>query len=82
MSQLSIIVSICQPIHKFWDKNTPGQCPISPNISLFGAHIPHLLIEVGILICPMVEIYKLHLPRAKKIAVAVMFASGLLYVTV
>ena len=44
--------------------------------------IPHVLIELAILICPMVEINRLQLKRQQKIAVGMMFTSGLLYVSV
>ena len=47
-------------------------------MSLFGAGIPHFIIEIAILICPMLEIWKLHLPLKRKLAVAAMFFSGFL----
>jgi hypothetical protein len=46
--------------------------------SLFAAGIPHFIIEVAILSCPLIEIWRLHLSTAKKFAVAAMFASGFL----
>jgi|TARA_R110002003_G_scaffold122_1_gene10995 hypothetical protein len=46
--------------------------------SLFAAGIPHFVLEVAILVCPLVEIWKLHLPMAKKLVVGAMFMSGLL----
>ena len=45
-------------------------------MSLFGAGIPHFIIELLILICPLIEIWKLHLPWKRKLAVATMFLSG------
>ena len=45
-------------------------------MSLFGAGIPHFIIELAILLCPLIEIWKLHLPLKRKLAVAVMFVSG------
>jgi hypothetical protein len=47
-------------------------------LSLFAASIPHFVLEVAILLCPLIEIYRLHISAARKIAVAAMFASGLL----
>lgn len=47
-------------------------------ISLFGTGIPHFVLEVAILLCPLVEIWKLQMRMSKKIAVAAMFMSGLL----
>ncbi len=46
-------------------------------MSLFGAGIPHFIIEFAILICPLFEIWKLHLPIKRKLAVAVMFSAGI-----
>ena len=45
-------------------------------MSLFGAGIPHFIIELAILLCPLIEIWKLHLPVKRKLAVAVMFIAG------
>ncbi|KAJ4985281.1 hypothetical protein SVAN01_09226 [Stagonosporopsis vannaccii] len=67
----------CTPIHKFWDSGVPGTCPLTPMMSLFGAGIPHFIIELAILVCPLFEIWKLHLPIKRKLAVAVMFSAGL-----
>lgn len=47
-------------------------------MSLFGAGIPHFVLEVAILFCPVVEIWKLHMRTSKKIAVIAMFMSGIL----
>jgi hypothetical protein len=47
-------------------------------LSLFGAGIPHFILEVAILLCPLIEIWRLHLATLKKLAVAAMFTSGLL----
>jgi hypothetical protein len=68
----------CQPIRKFWNEEVPGTCPLTPMMSVFAAGIPHFIIEIAILLCPLFEIWRLHLPFARKIAVAAMFASGLL----
>jgi hypothetical protein len=68
----------CQPINKFWNKAVPGNCPLTPMLSLFGAGIPHFILEVAILLCPLVEIWRLHMATTKKLAVAVMFTSGIL----
>jgi hypothetical protein len=68
----------CQPTQKLWDRNLPGKCYLTPMMSLFGAGIPHLIFEIAILLCPLVVIWRLHLPTPQKLAVAVMFASGVL----
>ncbi|KAH7079321.1 hypothetical protein BKA63DRAFT_508165 [Paraphoma chrysanthemicola] len=78
ITRVGLILSQCQPIQKFWHQDLPGICPITPMMSLFATSIPHLILELAILICPLFEIYKLHLPKDKKLGVAVMFTSGLL----
>jgi hypothetical protein len=76
--RVALICSQCQPINKFWDKDIPGTCPLTPMLSLFGAGIPHFILEVAILLCPLVEIWRLHLATPKRLAVAAMFTSGIL----
>ncbi|RMZ72310.1 integral membrane [Pyrenophora seminiperda CCB06] len=68
----------CQPIHKFWHQEVPGKCPIPAMMSLFGSSIPHFMLEVGILICPLYEISRLHVTTARKYALAAMFWAGTL----
>ncbi|CAN9301116.1 unnamed protein product [Alternaria alternata] len=76
--RVTLISMQCQPIRRFWHKDIPGKCPLTPMLSLFAASIPHFILEVAILLCPLIEIYRLHISAARKIAVAAMFASGLL----
>ncbi|KAF3045555.1 hypothetical protein E8E12_009776 [Didymella heteroderae] len=77
VARVTLICMQCTPIRKFWDADIPGTCPLTPMMSLFAAGIPHFIIELGILICPMFEIWKLHLPWRRKLAVAVMFTAGI-----
>ena len=77
MSQVTLTCIQCIPIHKFWDTDVPGTCPVTPMLSLFGAGIPHFVIELAILICPLFEIRKLHLPLRRRLAVAAMFTAGI-----
>ena len=76
-TQVTLICMQCTPIRKFWDADVPGTCPLTPMMSLFAAGIPHFIIELGILLCPLFEIWKLHLPWRRKLAVAVMFTAGI-----
>lgn len=77
IKQVTLICMQCTPIRKFWDADVPGTCPLTPMMSLFAAGIPHFIIELGILLCPLFEIWKLHLPWRRKLAVAVMFTAGI-----
>jgi len=78
IGRVILILLQCRPIYKFWDDSVPGTCPLTPMMSLFAAGIPHFVLEVAILLCPLTEIWKLHLATPKKIAVAAMFTSGFL----
>jgi nitroreductase len=76
--KVTLICMQCQPLRKFWNQDVPGICRLTPMISLFGAGIPHFVLEVFILFCPLIEIWRLHLSTTKKLAVAAMFMSGIL----
>ncbi|KAF2034544.1 hypothetical protein EK21DRAFT_46615, partial [Setomelanomma holmii] len=77
-SLVTLILLQCQPIRRFWHKDVPGKCPLTPMLSLFAAGIPHFVLEVAILLCPLIEVWKLQLSTVKKLAVSAMFMSGLL----
>ncbi|KAF2877083.1 hypothetical protein BDV95DRAFT_601498 [Massariosphaeria phaeospora] len=77
IARVGIIVFQCRPVHKFWDVEADGKCYIAPNVGIYALSIPHFLIELGILICPMFTIGNLHLPLKQKIAVAGMFTAGI-----
>ena len=46
-------------------------------LSLFAAGIPHFVIELAILVLPLFEIRKLHLPLRRRLAIAAMFSAGI-----
>lgn len=73
-----MIPLICSPIAKFWHSDMDGTCPVKTNNFFFGTTIPHLLMEVAIVVLPCIKIRQLNLPRAQKIAVGGMFTSGTL----
>jgi len=73
-----MILAQCQPIQVFWVPNIWGSCGVTPMLFLYATAVPHLLLEIAILVCPLVEIRRLHMARQRKIAVAALFMSGLL----
>ncbi|KAF2997437.1 hypothetical protein E8E13_006125 [Curvularia kusanoi] len=77
VARITLICMQCTPIRKFWDTEVPGRCPLTPMYSLFGAGIPHLFIEIAILLLPFIEIWSLHLSVKRKFLVAVMFSAGI-----
>jgi hypothetical protein len=78
------LVSIfqCSPIEgawKAWDKEFPAKCN---NINMQGwmAAGLNILLDLGTLILPLPEIYKLSLSLRKKVQIMLMFSIGFLYV--
>lgn len=65
----------CTPIRKAWIKSTPGHCLNFIDLVL-GAQAFNVLFDIIILILPISAIYKLHLPRYKKLGVMAIFAVG------
>jgi hypothetical protein len=53
-------------------------CAIKSSDFFFGTVLAHVLIDVGILILPIVQIQKLQLPTLQKIAIIFMFMFGIL----
>ncbi|KAI2478803.1 hypothetical protein Ptr902_09769 [Pyrenophora tritici-repentis] len=76
--RIFLITLECKPIEKFWHQNLAGDCPMSPMVPLFASSIPHFLLEVGILVCPLYEISRLRIQTARKWAMGAMFGAGTL----
>ncbi|KAF4455809.1 hypothetical protein F53441_2008 [Fusarium austroafricanum] len=69
----------CYPVPAFWDYHIEhATCAIKSSDFFFGTVLAHVLIDVGILILPIVQIQKLQLPMLQKIAIIVMFMFGIL----
>ncbi|CAG7558271.1 unnamed protein product [Fusarium equiseti] len=69
----------CYPVHAFWDPNVKDfVCPIKSADFFFGTVLAHVLIDVGILILPVVQIQKLQLPGLQKLAICLLFTFGAL----
>ncbi|KAF2817699.1 uncharacterized protein BDZ99DRAFT_22924 [Mytilinidion resinicola] len=68
----------CIPIHALWDYSVKGVCPIDPAKSFIATCATHAIIDFIIVLLPVFEVAKLHLPPIQKFSVALMFTSGLL----
>ncbi|KAF4973292.1 hypothetical protein FSARC_367 [Fusarium sarcochroum] len=69
----------CYPVEAFWDPNIHNStCAIKSSDFFFGTVLAHVIIDVGILILPIVQIQKLQLPAMQKIAIILMFMFGIL----
>ncbi|KAI0203599.1 hypothetical protein F4808DRAFT_25099 [Astrocystis sublimbata] len=67
----------CQPHSKIWDKTVQGTC-LNERVIWMAYSCLNLVSDVVILILPQKVIWRLKLSRAKKIAVSILFAFGLL----
>ena len=65
----------CAPIHKAWDSTLPGHC--QPYYKIFlGAAIPNIVIDFILLVLPIPMLWRLHVERSSKIALAAVFSAG------
>jgi uncharacterized membrane protein len=77
LGTIIMILTICQPLPKFWNYAMPGKCGDLVNILLlFGAL--DVVLDVIIMLLPIPMVYQLQMPFANKIGLAAIFAMGLL----
>lgn len=73
-----LILFRCSPVQAYWDDTIPGgHCNISDSAFFFGTMLPHFIMDVVILTLPVVEVFKLRLRWAQKIAIAALFLLGI-----
>lgn len=76
-----MVIFLCSPVSFYWDKSIPhGSCRISVSNFFFGSVLTHSIIDLFILVLPVVEVVRLHLPLGQKLATVGLFTSGALYV--
>ncbi|KAF5669952.1 L-fucose permease [Fusarium heterosporum] len=69
----------CYPVQAFWDPTVENAtCSIKSSDFFFGTVLAHVIIDVGILILPIMQIQKLQLPLLQKAAILLMFMFGIL----
>ena len=78
-----ITIFQCTPVSGFWDRFSPthptnSKCGVNVNQFFEGNSIPNILTDAAILILPMPFVWKLHLPRAQKMALSSIFLLGVL----
>ncbi|KAF2232021.1 hypothetical protein EV356DRAFT_535020 [Viridothelium virens] len=71
------LVSIlsCTPIRKAWDKSVSGSCVNSGDVWYATAALV-ISTDLLLIILPVREVWKLHLPRAQKIVLMLLFGLG------
>ncbi|KAI6765822.1 hypothetical protein HG530_006892 [Fusarium avenaceum] len=78
-AQVFLTTFHCYPVHAFWDPNVKNKtCPIKSSDFFIGTVLTHVIIDIGILILPVMQIQKLQLPILQKVAIMLMFTFGTL----
>ncbi|KAL3417920.1 pth11-like integral membrane protein [Phlyctema vagabunda] len=71
-------INVCHPIHLFWYKHTTtmeGYC-FNDSKFYFGNGIANMLIDICVLAYPVPIVWKLHMPKEKKLAVIAILMLG------
>ncbi|KAJ3528893.1 hypothetical protein NM208_g10001 [Fusarium decemcellulare] len=72
-----IVIFHCVPVQAYWDKSiTDARCPFNEAAFFFCTVLIHCLMDCIILILPVIEVMKMHLPSSQKLAVVGLFTSG------
>lgn len=79
LSNLPTEIWTCIPRERIWDPTVDGKCLNNDAIIVSGGAI-NVVSDFGILLIPIVSIGHLQMPRAKKIGVLAVFATGFLQV--
>lgn len=79
LARVFLICFGCIPIQAFWDLDLRAEkCKLDQSGFFFGTVLTHLIFDILILLLPVIEIWKLHLPFGQKIAVIPLFLFGTL----
>lgn len=79
LANLPAEIWTCVPRNKIWEPAIDGKC-LDNDAILVGGGVVNLVSDFGILFIPLVLITRLQMPRAKKIGVSAVFATGFLHV--
>ncbi|KAL8419270.1 hypothetical protein RB594_002474 [Gaeumannomyces avenae] len=74
----------CRPLSAFWlnwDGEHPGRCTVGPEGSNYVQAVIGLCLDVWMLLLPVAPVWKLNMRLKTKLAVLLMFASGILWVS-
>ncbi|KAI8654098.1 hypothetical protein NCS56_01366400 [Fusarium sp. Ph1] len=74
-----MVIFHCTPVQAYWNKTiTHARCLVNASSFFFCTILIHCLMDCIILILPVIEVAKMHLPWSKKLAVAGLFMSGII----
>ncbi|KAI1476073.1 hypothetical protein F4774DRAFT_428487 [Daldinia eschscholtzii] len=68
----------CIPMKRIWDKSFPGECNLDEGVLEIGSASLNLALDVFILVLPQPIIWRLHMPKIKRMGVSVIFTIGIL----
>ncbi|KAF4978639.1 hypothetical protein FZEAL_5042 [Fusarium zealandicum] len=72
-----LVIFHCIPVQAYWDKTIPNaRCVLNEATFFFVTILIHCLMDCIILILPIIEVMKMHLPLSQKLAVVGLFTSG------
>ncbi|KAF2245856.1 hypothetical protein BU26DRAFT_552887 [Trematosphaeria pertusa] len=74
---LFAFIFACVPREKIWNPMLSGKC-INTGATMITTSTINVVSDVVILVLPMLEVWKLHMPLRRKVAVAAIFATGIL----
>ncbi|KAF9774447.1 hypothetical protein IL306_007524 [Fusarium sp. DS 682] len=65
------------PTSAYWDlARRATHCHVTSNIYFFSTGLTHAILDIVILVLPLIEVIKMHLPLGQKIAVMALFGFG------
>lgn len=68
---------MCRPREKYWNRLQTGSC-YDWDASLLGTGFFNVFSDFALLMLPVRDIWKLHVPFKKKLGILAVFATGLL----
>ncbi|RAO67831.1 uncharacterized protein BHQ10_003843 [Talaromyces amestolkiae] len=76
VASIIVIFLICRPFSYSWDTSQPGSCGNRNDMYIING-IGNMLLDIAILVLPLPTIWKLKLPTAQKIGLALIFSLGI-----
>lgn len=77
VASIIVIFLICRPFSYSWDTSQPGSCGNRNDMYIING-IGNMLLDIAILVLPLPTIWKLKLPTAQKVGLALIFSLGIL----
>jgi hypothetical protein len=71
-----LTIFACNPRPKIWNKLMPGTC-MNYLAVIAATGFFNIISDVAILVLPVRTVWMLHIPRQKKIAISMLFATGI-----